>query len=121
MKLILKKAWQYPIVLIWFIISILFFEYFLNTGNTDLAKDMSQASLPVFVVRYDDHDYNRLFGYTKEMDYSYIRDGITPLEEGRKLNARLYKEGSRIEKISYKLRSIDKDRFIEEGEITGYK
>ena len=90
MKLILKKAWQYPIVAIWFIVSIIFFEVFLNKGNTDLAKDMTQASLPVFVARYDDHDCNRLFGYTTEMDYSYIRDGITPLNEGRKLSARIY-------------------------------
>lgn len=121
MKVFLKKAWQYVIVAIWFIASIFFFEYFLNRGNTDLTKEMSSASLPVICARINGHDFNKMFGYTSEMDYSLIRDGITPLEEGRTLNVRIYKKGENISSINYELRSIDKERYVEEGEIKDYQ
>ncbi|MCR4650107.1 MAG: hypothetical protein K5776_13630 [Lachnospiraceae bacterium] len=120
MKIFLKNAWQYVILIIWFIASIVFFEYMLNRGNTDLTKEMSKASLPVVCIRRSGHDLNRMYGYTKEMDYSLIRDGITPLDEGRKLDIRIYKYDSKISSISYELRSTDKERFVEEGEITDY-
>ena len=121
MKIFLKKAWQYAIVAIWFLASLFFFEYILNRGNTDLTKAMSEASLPVICARLNGHDYNKMFGYTADMDYSLIRDGITPLEEGRSLNVRIYKKGENISSVKYELRSIDKERFVEEGEIKDYK
>ena len=121
MKIFLKYAWQYVVIAIWFIASLFFFEYILNRGNTDLTKEMSEASLPVICARTDGHDFNRMFGYTADMDYSLIRDGITPLEDGRKFYARIYKNGQKIESVKYELRSIDKERFVEEGEITDYK
>ena len=120
MKTFLKAAWKYAVVFIWFIASIVFFEYLLNRGNTDLTKEMSKASLPVICARLNGHDFNKMFGYTDDMDYSLIRDGITPLEEGRKLNVRIYKKGERISSVSYELRSIDKERFVEEGVIDNY-
>ena len=119
-QFLLTKAWKYVIIAAWFVASLFFFGYFLNRGNTDLTKEMSPASLPVICVRENGHDYNRMFGYTAEMDYSVIRDGITPLEPGRKLNVRVYKMGEKINGISYELRSIDKERFVEEGEVTTY-
>lgn len=117
---LLKRAWKYVLVFAWFIGSLFFFEYFLNRGNTDLTKEMSQASLPVICVRSDGHDINRMFGYTSDMDYSLIRNGITPLEEGRKLYVRIYKKNAGISNIGYELRSIDKERFVEEGNIEDY-
>lgn len=114
------EAWKYVVVLLWFIGSIIFFEYFLNLGNTDVTKKMSDASLPIVCMRYDNYEYNRMYGYKKEMDVSLIRDGITPLESGRIVNLRIYKYGEGINKIEYKLKSVDNSRFIEEGEITKY-
>ena len=121
MKIFLKKAWQYVVVAIWFFASLFFFEYILNRGNTDLTKEMSSASLPVICARINGHDFNKMFGYTSEMDYSLIRDGITPLEEGRTLNVRIYKKGENVTSVAYELRSIDKERFVEEGEIKDYQ
>lgn len=120
MKKFFSVAWKYAIVIVWFILSIIFFEYFLNIGNTDVTKKMSEASIPTVCMRYGNYDYNIMFGYKKEMDYSLIRDGITPLEDGRTVNFRIYKYNSQVEKVEYKLRSIDKSRFIEEGEIKKY-
>ena len=119
-QFLLKKAWKYVIVAAWFTASLFFFEYFLNRGNTDLTKEMSKASLPILCVRQNGHDINRMFGYTMDCDYSLIRDGITPLEEGRKLTVRVYKMDEKINGIAYELRSSDKERFVEEGEVTTY-
>lgn len=121
MKPILKKIGMYAIVFVWFILSLLFFEYFLNRGNTDLTKEMAEASLPVCTVRYNGHDVNKMFGYIEPMNYSLIRDGINPLNEGRKLDLRIYRKDSAIENIAYELRSVDKERFVEEGTINDYK
>ena len=119
-RFLLTKMWKYVIIAAWFVASLFFFGYLLNRGNTDLTKEMAPATLPVICVRQNGHDFNRMFGYTTEMDYSVIRDGITPLESGRKLNVRLYKMGETINNISYELRSIDKERFVEEGDVTTY-
>ena len=120
MKEFIKKVWMYPLIALWFIASLFFFEYFLNRGNTDLTKEMSKASLPVVTVRIDGHDINKMYGYTSDMDYSLIRSGVTLLEEGRKLYVRIDKKDRRIDNISYELRSIDKERFVESGELTEY-
>ncbi|MCR5847415.1 MAG: hypothetical protein K6G75_04785 [Lachnospiraceae bacterium] len=120
MKEFLKKTWMIVPVAVWFVASLFFFEYMLNRGNTDLTREMSEASLPVVNVRMNGHDINRMFGYTEDMDYSLIRDGVTLLEEGRKLNVRIDKKNAGVEKISYELRSIDKNRFVEEGEIKDF-
>lgn len=120
MKNFLRKIWIYPILVIWFVLSVIGFEYILNKGNTDMTKEMSAPSLPVISMRYDGHDYNRLYGYTDEMNFSLIRDGITPLGEGRSLALRIYKKEADISKVSYELRSIDKDRFIEQKEVTDF-
>lgn len=119
-QFLLTKVWKYVLIAAWFTASLFFFGYLLNRGNTDLTKEMAPATLPVICVRENGHDFNRMFGYTTEMDYSVIRDGITPLEEGRKLNVRVYKMGEKINGISYELRSIDKERYVEEGEVTTY-
>ena len=104
-RFLLTKMWKYVIIAAWFVASLFFFGYLLNRGNTDLTKEMAPATLPVICVRQNGHDFNRMFGYTTEMDYSVIRDGITPLESGRKLNVRVYKMGEKINNISYELRS----------------
>lgn len=118
MKNFLKKVWLYPVLVIWFIASVTFFEYYLNRGNTDLTKELSPASFPVVCMLRGDYEFNRSFGYSQPMDFSLIRNGVTVLEEGRNLNFRIYKKNNEIEKINYELRSIDKERYIEEGEIT---
>jgi len=120
MKKFIKKSWQYAFIFIWFVASIFFFEYMLNRSNTDLTEEMSAASLPVICVRSSGHDYNRMYGYTREMDFSLIRDGITPLEEGRKLDLRIYKKNENIKSLRYELHSIDGQRFVEEGDISDY-
>lgn len=117
MKNVVKIGWKYVVLLAWFLLSVVLFEIFLNRGNTDMTRDIPKASLPVVTVRYDGHDINKMYGYTEDIDYSLIRDGITPLSEDRNLSLRVYKKNNNINKIEYELRSVDKSRFIESGEI----
>ncbi len=116
MRKIIKAGWKYIVLLVWFLLSVAFFEYFLNRGNTDMTQEISKASLPVVAVRYDGHDVNKMFGYTKDIEYSLIRDGITPLSEDRSLSFRVYKKNNNISSVTYELRSVDGSRFIESGE-----
>lgn len=118
MKNVVKIGWKYVVLFAWFLLSIVLFEHFLNKGNTDMTKEIQKASLPVVSVRYDGHDLNKMFGYTEDIDFSLIRDGITPLSEDRNISFRVYKKENNISKIEYELRSVDESRFIESGEVT---
>lgn len=118
MKNVVKIGWKYVVLFAWFLLSIVLFEHFLYKGNTDMTKEISKASLPVVSVRYDGHDLNKMFGYTEDIDFSLIRDGITPLSEDRNISFRVYKKENNISKIEYELRSVDESRFIESGEVS---
>ena len=72
MKNFLKKVWLYPVLVIWFIASVTFFEYYLNRGNTDLTKELSPASFPVVCMLRGDYEFNRSFGYSQPMDFAVV-------------------------------------------------
>ncbi len=92
----------------------------LNRGNTDMTVELSEPSIPTMVFTLDGMDYNLQYGYLEEMTPSLLRDCITPLEANRNIAFRFDTYGNKIERISYKLRSLDGSRLIEEGTIYNY-
>lgn len=85
-----------------------------------MTTEMSDATLPVMTFRYSGYEFNRLYGYTSEMDVALIRDNITPLADGRKLSFKIDMYGNTISKLFYELRSTDGERLIENTEIFNY-
>lgn len=97
------------------------FETVMNLGNTDMTAEMPPASYPLVYMNVSGEQVNCLHGYRDEMEVSYMRDTITPLENGRDLGITVEKFGTGIAGVSYQVRSGDGSRLIEETEITEYE
>lgn len=97
------------------------FETVMNLGNTDMTAEMAPASYPLVYVNVSGEQVNCLHGYRNEMDPAYMRDTITPLENGRDMGITVEKFGTGIAGVSYQIRSSDGSRLIEETEITDYE
>lgn len=102
-------------------VALILFETVMNLGNTDMTADMPPASYPLVYMIVSGEQVNCLHGYRNEMEVSYMRDTITPLENGRDLGITVEKFGTGIESVSYQVRSGDGSRLIEETEITEYE
>ena len=97
------------------------FETVMNLGNTDMTADMPPASYPLVYMNVSGEQVNCLHGYRNEMEVSYMRDTITPLENSRDLGITVEKFGTGIESVSYQVRSGDGSRLIEDTDITEYE
>ena len=97
------------------------FETVMNLGNTDMTAEMGPASYPLVYMNVSGEMVNCLHGYRDEMEAAYMRDTITPLENGRDLGITVEKFGTGIESVSYQVRSSDGGRLIEETEVTEYE
>lgn len=100
--------------------ALLLFETVMNLGNTDMTADMPSASYPLVYMNVSGQQVNCLHGYRDGMELAYMRDTITPLENGRDLGLTVEKFGSGIAAVSYQVRSGDGSRLIEEAQITEY-
>ena len=104
-----------PIVLtVVFLISVFVFSMMTNKVNKDSTTTMSEASLPVVYFVFDDKIINELHGYVQEMDMLSMRDGLVPIGEERNLHLEVMTYGNEVEKLSYKIRSMDGKRLLME-------
>ena len=108
------------VFLIVFFAGIRVFSNVLNRGNTDLSQDMPSATLPVIYMKINDQYMNALHGYVCEMEGSYLRDNITPINADRTLAIKIDTYGFAVSKVAYELRSLDGSRLIEDTELPGF-
>lgn len=93
--------------------------YIISIYDEDAGTDevMQSATLPIVNMVYQDTNVNMLQGYTTYMDGRYMRDCITPLEEGRTLGVNIRKYDNVIATMSYEIRSLDTERLIDKQNI----
>lgn len=115
-KTLLKSG----IVLLVFIITILITSSIVNLDSTDMTTDMSPASFPVVSIEYSGTTINRMYGFTGDMELSYMRDSITPLSAGRKLHLKIDTYGAIVNSLKYEVRTVDGSRLIESTDISEY-
>ena len=116
-KTIIKGA----IVILVFFTALFVISGIMNKGNTDMTAQMADATLPVISVNYGGHEINKMFGYREAMETSQMRESITPLASGRKINLVINPYQNRINEIVYELRSVDGSRLIENTEIREFE
>ena len=100
-----------------FLAALVFFEVILNYEREGRVEAMSEAKLPVVTMEACGRSMNELHGYTREMDASYMRDAVLPLESDRKLPITIHTYGYDVQGASYEIRSLDTERKIAETEI----
>lgn len=104
-----------------FLVSVFVVSGLMNQGNTDMTVEMGEATLPLVYMSRGEDKINCLHGYLEEMQGSAMRDTITPLGEGRKLEITIEKYGCDIRRIAFEVRSVDGERLVEDTEITQYQ
>ena len=97
------------------VIAIYFISIYKDEDGEDIV--MQSATLPVVSMIYEDTSINMLQGYTTYMDGRYMRDSITPLEEGRTLGVNIRRYENVIATMSYEIRSLDTERLIDKQNI----
>ncbi len=117
----MKKALiKIVVVLVTFIAAVLITSSLVNLDSVDMTSDMAQASLPVVTTQYNGIDINRMYGYVKDMDLSYMRDSITPLMSGRRMKLDIDTYGATVLGIAYEVRAVDSGRLIEDTTIENF-
>ena len=118
----MKKALlKIGVFLIIFLIFLKVFGSILNRGNTDLSQDMPGATLPVIYMNVNGQYMNALHGYVSEMEGSYLRDNITPINADRTLDIKIDTYGFAVAKVAYELRSLDGNRLIEDSYLESFE
>lgn len=103
-----------------FVVAVILFSFAMNHTNEDLTTEMKEATLPVVTFYCGDTAVNELFGYATEMEASYMRDSITPVDTNRILPMKVQTYGYPVDGISYEIRSMDTKRLIADSDVTEY-
>lgn len=103
-------------ILLAFFAGIYYMGFLYNKGNLDMTSHMAEATLPVLYFSYDDQLTDPVYGYTKSIDPSCLRDGILPLDEDRTLQLLFETYNTKIKAVTFEVRSADTERLIQNGE-----
>ncbi len=108
-----------------FLLGVIVFGELTNHSNEDLTTEMADATLPVvfFFMKGEgeNQEVNELRGYTKEMQSVYMRDAITTVSSDRLLPLQVQTYDTKIDEISYEIRSLDASRLIADSKVEVYE
>ena len=111
----IKRVWILALV---YLVAVIGFFFVFSTRETeDLSVDLSEASMPVVSTEYNGMLLNRANGYSAQMDATYLRDCITPVDDDRTLSLRVDTYGATVMALYYELRSMDGERLLENYDI----
>lgn len=115
------------VLVVVFFLGILGFGQLTNHTNQDLTTEMADATLPIVSLFMQGNgnssltEMNELRGYTSKMNGVFMRDTITPIGEDRRLPLQIQTYETRIDGISYEIRSMDMDRLIADAQVENYQ
>lgn len=115
-----KKVIKPIVLIVVFIAALITFCITTNKGNKDMTTKQSDATLPVMSFNLDKIKINTLHGYTTEMDPTKMRDCVIPISDDRKLSLSISTYGMAVDRISYKIRSMDGKRLVADDEISSF-
>ena len=118
MRKIVRKA---GILLVFFIIGIIGTALFLNIETTDDRTDMNDPVLPEVMVQLSGELANRMCGYRQKMQVDFTRDSVTPLDTTKSLTFMINPYSTRVNALSYEIRSCDGSKVIENYKIKNLK
>lgn len=115
-----KKVIKPIVLIVVFIAALITFCITTNKGNKDMTTKQADAALPVMSFNLDKIKINTLHGYTTEMDPTKMRDCVIPISDDRKLSLSISTYGMAVDRISYKIRSMDGKRLVADDEISSF-
>ena len=115
MKRFLKRA---GILLGVFILGVIGTSLLMNNKMTDNRSEMNNPVLPEVMISVDDVLTNRMCGYYQKMQGDFMRDSITPLDASKKLTVVVNPYETRVESLSYEVRTTDGSKVIENKKLS---
>ena len=115
-----KKTIKVTVITLTFFLMLFVFGTLLNRDNTSMTMEMPKATYPTVSIRHNTKTINTMQGYANPMDTSYMRESITPLQEGRSVSLYVEKYDCEIAEVAYEIRSIDGERLIENRTLEDY-
>lgn len=103
-----------------FFISINVIGKIANRGNTDMTLDMPKATIPIVYLNVNGEYMNALHGYTQDMEGSFLRGYITPINADRTIELKINTYGFAVAKVAYEIRNLDCSRLIEDTELESF-
>ena len=125
-KLIKRIRWRLAVGIAGFLIFIAAFIYYFANNFMVAEREyavyssMDEPALPVIYAVFNGTKINPMHGYMQDMGNAAAGDLITPLNDDRSLNLRIEFSESNIAGISYEIRSLDLEHFIENTTVTDY-
>ncbi len=116
-----KSIIKSTIVVVVFFAALFIIGNVMNKGNADMTTEMEAATYPVVSVNYGGFQINKMHGYRDVMEVDQMRECITPLAAGRKMQLTIDTYGNRIGGLRFEVRSVDGSRLIENTEVEGYE
>lgn len=120
-KNIIRITVEISLLIIIFISAMYIISNVINKDSIEMTMEMSPASFPLVSVQYGGYEINEMHGYADVLDTDLLRENITPLSAGRKLNLLIDTFGNDLMGLSYEVRSVDGSRLIEKTDIAEYE
>lgn len=92
---------------------------FINRDKTVGTRKIEDPKLPVIYMEVSGVLVNPMYGYAREMEEQYMRDGLTPLVTERELTMVLNPMESKVDTVNYRVSTADGTTVVENGKITG--
>ena len=113
-KTIIKIVYFFAVLLI----SIFVIGKLSNKDNADMTAKMPEATLPIITVSSNDIKVNPLHGFLAEVDPSYIRGTIWPINADRTMSFSINTFGRKVWDVGYEVRSISGENLVENEELS---
>lgn len=104
-------------LIVLFLASVLVFSRIINRTAPDTAEIMDDSTFPLVYMQDDGTSFNCLHGYAGQMDVSYIRDSITPLNADRRLDIQIQAFGASIDSVTYQVLTLDGTESLEQTKV----
>lgn len=100
-----------------FVISLVLFSFLLNEKDSSLTSAMAPASLPVIHAQVDGYTINLMRGVSQGVEVKTLRDSVAPLSADRKIKFLIDLGETEVEELSYQVRSLDGEEFLEDTKV----
>lgn len=111
-----KRLKEIGILAAVFVVAVFVFSKFTNKQNADMIADIGNATLPQISFSYNGFGLNPLVGYKDEMDFTTMRDTITPVVNGISIMD-IDAHNNEISQVKYSLYTLDGEEKLSEEAV----
>lgn len=104
-----------------FLIVLLISGIVMNQGNSNMTVEMGEASIPIVRIVSGQRKINTMHGFVKPMEGQLLKESIMTLDESRSVQIAIEKFQSKVQGISFEVRSTDGARLVEDTSIGDYE